>query len=441
MSDAASSVVAPPKKKGGRQKKVVQGDENAKPPRKRGPRKSKGATASAAGSKLPSEEPQQSNIPVPSLLQANRATPSVAGSIIGVSHDVTPLPSTPSSPALTAVTIQGTVPGFWPLNEPIPPLKKPKKLDHAQAAKRVFALEEAQRRVWHNIARKDVVRVYKYHASGYAVKTNHHKRLASMAASQARKSTARTTKSTKEVQTRAKRLMREMLVFWKKNEREERDVRKRAEKEAVDRAKEEEEKREAARQARKLEFLISQTELYSHFVGNKLKTPEAEKVPDDSNLESSDAALPLVPVGADLNDVGEPLDDLDFDDEDQTNLLRHVARNAQDAIQRARDRARDFDTQTALNRQAEIAGEPVNDEGEAERSSATPVAPPAAAPLVDLDSDELNFQNPTSLKELTIAQPRMLMAQLKEYQLKGLNWLATLYEQGINGILADEMGL
>jgi hypothetical protein len=33
------------------------------------------------------------------------------------------------------------------------------------------------------------------------------------------------------------------------------------------------------------------------------------------------------------------------------------------------------------------------------------------------------------------------MAQLKEYQLKGLNWLATLYDQGINGILADEMGL
>ena len=59
-----------------------------------------------------------------------------------------------------------------------------------------------------------------------------------------------------------------------------------------------------------------------------------------------------------------------------------------------------------------------------------------------MDSDELNFQNPTSLSGLlTIAQPRMLMAQLKEYQVKGLNWLATLYDQGINGILADEMGL
>jgi len=59
-----------------------------------------------------------------------------------------------------------------------------------------------------------------------------------------------------------------------------------------------------------------------------------------------------------------------------------------------------------------------------------------------VDSDELNFQNPTSLMgPLTIGQPKILMAQLKEYQLKGLNWLATLYEQGINGILADEMGL
>ena len=35
----------------------------------------------------------------------------------------------------------------------------------------------------------------------------------------------------------------------------------------------------------------------------------------------------------------------------------------------------------------------------------------------------------------------MLQCTLKEYQLKGLSWLANLYDQGINGILADEMGL
>lgn len=63
-----------------------------------------------------------------------------------------------------------------------------------------------------------------------------------------------------------------MQVFWKKNDKEEKDLKKREYKEALDRQRAEDEKREAARQARKLEFLISQTELYSHFVGSKLKS-------------------------------------------------------------------------------------------------------------------------------------------------------------------------
>jgi DNA helicase INO80 len=53
----------------------------------------------------------------------------------------------------------------------------------------------------------------------------------------------------------------------------------------------------------------------------------------------------------------------------------------------------------------------------------------------------MNFQNPTMAGDVSVKQPAMLTCQLKEYQLKGLNWLANLYEQGINGILADEMGL
>jgi DNA helicase INO80 len=107
---------------------------------------------------------------------------------------------------------------------------------------------------------------------GYQARVSQLERIAKLASFQARKPFTRPAKATKEMQAKAKRLMREMLVFWKKNEREERDVRKREQKEAIDRAKIEEEKREAARQARKLEFLISQTELYSHFVGSKLKS-------------------------------------------------------------------------------------------------------------------------------------------------------------------------
>ena len=30
---------------------------------------------------------------------------------------------------------------------------------------------------------------------------------------------------------------------------------------------------------------------------------------------------------------------------------------------------------------------------------------------------------------------------LKDYQLEGVRWLASLYENGVSGILADEMGL
>ena len=59
----------------------------------------------------------------------------------------------------------------------------------------------------------------------------------------------------------------------------------------------------------------------------------------------------------------------------------------------------------------------------------------------DTNHDEMNFQNPTLMGDINIEQPKLLKCQLKEYQLKGLNWLANLYDQGINGILADEMGL
>ncbi|KDQ63610.1 hypothetical protein JAAARDRAFT_119558 [Jaapia argillacea MUCL 33604] len=301
-------------------------------------------------------------------------------------------------------------------------------------AKRLKSLEDAQRKVWTNIAKREVTRVYKYHAGGYQARQSQLKRLAMLSSMQARRPFTRTAKANKDVQAKSKRLMREMLVFWKKNEKEERDVRKREQKEAIDRAKVEEEKRETARQARKLEFLISQTELYSHFVGSKLKTAEVE----------GEASAPLpVPAGADLTDEPGTLEDIDFDDGkysplDHTNLRLHARRNAQEAIALAKQRADEFDAQAALDRKTNEALQLAK----ADRRMAQESEEPSGPPLVDLDSDELNFQNPSSLSgPLTISQPGMLMAQLKEYQLKGLNWLATLYEQGINGILADEMGL
>ncbi|KAI9021184.1 SNF2 family N-terminal domain-containing protein [Hyaloraphidium curvatum] len=46
------------------------------------------------------------------------------------------------------------------------------------------------------------------------------------------------------------------------------------------------------------------------------------------------------------------------------------------------------------------------------------------------------------VKEEINAQPEMLQGgELKEYQLKGLQWMVSLYNNRLNGILADEMGL
>jgi len=46
------------------------------------------------------------------------------------------------------------------------------------------------------------------------------------------------------------------------------------------------------------------------------------------------------------------------------------------------------------------------------------------------------------MKEKVTDQPKMLTGgQLKPYQLAGLEWLVSLYNNKLNGILADEMGL
>lgn len=70
----------------------------------------------------------------------------------------------------------------------------------------------------------------------------------------------------------------------------------------------------------------------------------------------------------------------------------------------------------------------------------TPVCLTSLTCYPPVDTDELNFQNPSGMNgDVQVKQPKLLTCTLKDYQLKGLNWLANLYEQGINGILADEM--
>ncbi|KAL1442640.1 hypothetical protein MTO96_046321, partial [Rhipicephalus appendiculatus] len=58
----------------------------------------------------------------------------------------------------------------------------------------------------------------------------------------------------------------------------------------------------------------------------------------------------------------------------------------------------------------------------------------------DLNDDFRVTADPNLATE-DLSQPHMFEGKLKSYQLKGMNWLYSLYDKGINGILADEMGL
>ena len=274
--------------------------------------------------------------------------------------------------------------------------------------------------IWKEIARKDVPKVYRIKENSLSTKQSNLRKTAQLASKEARRWQLRTNKGTKDVQARAKRSMREMMSFWKRNERAERDMRKVAEKQELENARKAEADRESNRQKRKLNFLISQTELYSHFIGKKVKTDEVERSTDSAEVGVSTEVIK--PGKADAHTITLPdnvdkvapkvtsFDELDFDNDDETGLRQAAMANAQNAVQEAQEKAR------AFNRE--------NDDLQAQ-----------------FDDGEMNFQNPTGLDDIDVAQPKMLNAQLKEYQLKGLNWLVNLYEQGINGILADEMGL
>lgn len=256
-----------------------------------------------------------------------------------------------------------------------------------------------------------------------ATRSGNCKKIAQYCQKEVRRAATNGGRANRDLQNKAKRVSKEMLLFWKKNEKEERELRKKAEKEALDRLKQEEERREAQRQARKLNFLITQTELYSHFIGRKIKQ-DTEEDEETAQPAPSGLSTPLEPVlpqdeldeQAGITNLGA----VDFDEDDEAVLKEKARLSAQNALAKQREKTREFDVGARERRIA--AGDDVN--------------------VNQTALDDMNFQEPSSMGSgPEVKQPSMLMCQLKSYQLKGLNWLANLYEQGINGILADEMGL
>lgn len=264
-----------------------------------------------------------------------------------------------------------------------------------------------------------------------------------------------------------RRLLRDGQAWWRAAGREAVGANRAAARAAAEAARRAEEEREARRQQQRLNFLLTQTELYSHFMKNKTAvggpaagsagaTPVKQGPPGLAAAGVSPLAGRMASPAAAAAGFGSPAalhspdgdstagfrlqglgvrikpTDLADDEAEAARLAAAAAARAEAAAASTIGAAAAFDSEYVAGASA-VGAAPnqvlqeqqyVQQQGEA-----------AAEGEVDLTK-------PTTMPEASgVVQPSGFRGTLKGYQLKGMQWLASLYDQGLNGILADEMGL
>ncbi|KAL1330464.1 hypothetical protein AAHE18_12G111300 [Arachis hypogaea] len=290
-----------------------------------------------------------------------------------------------------------------------------RSLPKKQKVKKDPALIEKEERdrigkIWVNIVRRDVPKHHRNFTIFHRKQLMDAKRFSENCQREVRMKVSRSLRWTRGASIRTRKLARDMLFFWKRADKEMIELRKREEKEAAEALRREQELREAKRQQQRLNFLIQQTELYSHFMQNKSSLLSSEALPmEDEKADDQDALF-------DSSDAG-PIED----DPEEAELKKEALKAAQEAVSKQRKLTSAFDSECLRLRQA----------GEAD-----PLSQEVAG------ASDIDLQTPSTMPVAsTVQTPELFKGCLKEYQLKGLQWLVNCYEQGLNGILADEMGL
>ncbi|KAM9703567.1 chromatin-remodeling ATPase INO80 isoform 3-T6 [Menidia menidia] len=285
----------------------------------------------------------------------------------------------------------------------------------------VEQLNARRRKVWLAIAKKEIPKSVKQKTSAKNLLLTNAKKLAHQCMREVRRAAIQAQKNCKETLPRARRLTKEMMLYWKKYDKVEKEHRKRAEKEALEQRKLDEEMREAKRQQRKLNFLITQTELYAHFMSGKASVgvPGGDTAQEEilRKLEDNAAQRQIDIGGGVMVNMGQ-------EDYDSEYYKSQALRNAKEAYQIHQEKTRMFDEEAKDSRSASL-------------HAAVGLSSGAGSGF----GESYSLSNPSIQAGDDIPQPTIFNGKLKGYQLKGMNWLANLYEQGINGILADEMGL
>lgn len=261
-----------------------------------------------------------------------------------------------------------------------------------------------------------------------------------------RKSAFRSVRVMDEAHRRARRIVRDVLSYWKKEDKERQEERKKLMARAEEHRKQEADEREAQRQKNKLKFLLGQSEAFSTFLKAKTKaTAEADGLERAAQAGKREEKEPA----RDINGITGAENDAE---------IRLISRaNAAALAQQHQARIKQFDSETMKRKNVAI---------EASQKAAANRA--AAREAIDingvtneerdamaLDAEEKQVQKTETSHKVedarlaggekpevaAVRQPTILNCRMKDYQLRGLAWLVSLYDQGINGILADEMGL
>lgn len=157
---------------------------------------------------------------------------------------------------------------------------------------------------------------------------------------------------------------------------------------------------QAAARAARLSFLLEKSGVYAKIIGDRMERQQIEKANANAraatrkaNKEKRDAEGTTVGREG-MRERGEAAEPL------------KKRRRAEDS--RRRGKASEPDLKEALQ-----TAEARNDEEE--------------------EKDD---------RQYSFVQPELITgAKLRDYQLAGVQWMISLYENGLNGILADEMGL
>ncbi|KAK2416854.1 DNA helicase INO80 protein [Trifolium repens] len=264
-------------------------------------------------------------------------------------------------------------------------------------------------RIWVNIVRRDIPRHHRNFTTFHRKQLVDAKRASENCQREVKMKVSRSLKWTRTASIRTRKLARDMLLFWKRIDKEMLEVRKKEEKEAAEALRREQELREAKRQQQRLNFLIQQTELYSHFMQNKSISSEALTMADESTNDEN-ALINSLADGP----SGE-------EDPEEVELKKEALKAAQEAVSKQKMLTSAFDTECLRLRHA---GESDSLQPEVSGASNIDLKTPSTMPVAS-----------------TVRTPELFNGILKDYQLKGLQWLVNCYEQGLNGILADEMGL